>query len=109
MVLEKGEIPPREPGQIYVSNHSTVIDIVVLMKGQLYSLSGQEHEGTIGFFQKYILFPMGNLWFNRKENKDRIKVAKAIEVHSMDTYGVLCMACWPLSLASTEFFLWTYG
>jgi glycerol-3-phosphate O-acyltransferase 3/4 len=85
VVLEKGEIPPREPGQIYVSNHSTVIDIVVLMKGQLYSLTGQAHEGTIGFFQKYILFPMGNLWFNRKENKDRIKVAKAIEEHSMDT------------------------
>lgn len=85
VVLEKGEIPPREPGQIYVSNHSTVIDVVVLMKGQLYSLTGQAHEGTIGFFQKYILFPMGNLWFNRKENKDRIKVAKAIEEHSMDT------------------------
>jgi len=35
--------------------------------------------------------PQGNLWFNRKENKDRIKVAKAIEEHSMDTYGVLCV------------------
>ena len=63
VVLEKGEIPPREPGQIYVSNHSTVIDVVVLMKGQLYSLTGQAHEGTIGFFQKYILFPMVRQYF----------------------------------------------
>lgn len=85
VVLEKGEIPPREPGQIYVSNHSSVIDVVILMKGQLYSLTGQAHGGLIGFFQKYVLHPMGNLWFNRSENKDRIKVAKAIETHSMDT------------------------
>lgn len=84
VVLEKGEKPPREPGQIYVANHSSVIDTVVLMKGQLYSLTGQAHGGTIGFFQKYVLHPMGNLWFNRSENKDRAKVARAIEAHSKD-------------------------
>eukprot|EP00041_Stephanoeca_diplocostata_P019943 m.437076 g.437076 ORF g.437076 m.437076 type:complete len:465 (+) comp21430_c0_seq1:242-1636(+) len=84
VVLEKGELPPREPGQIYVCNHSSVIDITMLLRRQKFSLTGQKHTGVIGFFQKHVLHVLGCLWFDRMEAKDRSLVSKAIREHSMD-------------------------
>jgi len=37
----------------------------VLLQRQHYSLTGQAHTGVIGFFQKYVLAVMENLWFDR--------------------------------------------
>lgn len=49
VVIEEGTRPARKPGQIYVSNHSTVIDIVLLLKNQPLSLTGQKQSGLIGY------------------------------------------------------------
>jgi glycerol-3-phosphate O-acyltransferase 3/4 len=84
VIVEKGDIPPREPGQIYVANHSSVVDICFLLKRQKYSITGQKHTGVIGFFQNNILNPLGCLWFNRMEQKDRELVSLRIKEHSMD-------------------------
>ncbi len=65
VITEHGSVPKREPGQIYVANHTTVVDIVVLIHRQLFGLTGQAHGGTIGFFQKYVLDLVDNLWFDR--------------------------------------------
>ena len=86
VLREHGVRPPREPGQIYVANHTSVIDVVcmpfihlsistsffivvLLCRGE-FSLTGQAHGGLIGFFQKYILACMGNLWFDRYVEKN---------------------------------------
>eukprot|EP00040_Diaphanoeca_grandis_P017286 m.89961 g.89961 ORF g.89961 m.89961 type:complete len:456 (-) comp26348_c0_seq4:350-1717(-) len=84
VVMERGVVPPREAGQLYVTNHTTVIDVCIMMNRQLYAMTGQSHEGLIGFFQKYVLYPLHCVWFNRAEQKDRRAVALTIREHSMD-------------------------
>jgi len=84
VVIEEGTRPARKPGQIYVSNHSTVIDIVLLLKNQPLSLTGQKQSGLIGFFQNYVLDVMENMWFDRLASKDRSYVAKRIKEHVAD-------------------------
>jgi glycerol-3-phosphate O-acyltransferase 3/4 len=84
VVIEEGTPPARRPGQIYVANHSTVIDVVLLLKKQPLSLTGQEQGGLIGFFQKRVLDVMENMWFDRLAGKDRQYVAKRIEEHVAD-------------------------
>lgn len=85
VIIEEGTVPPRQKGQIFVSNHSSVIDILLFMKKQPYSLTGQAYDtGTIAFFQKYVLCAMGNLWFDRMAKKDRKTVSARIIEHSND-------------------------
>lgn len=36
-----------------------------MMHRQLYGLTGQAHVGLIGFFQKFVLDMVDNLWFDR--------------------------------------------
>jgi len=84
VIVEKGDIPPREPGQIYVANHSSVVDICFLLKRQKYSITGQKHTGVIGFFQRHVLKSLGCLWFNRMQQKDRSLVSQLIKEHAMD-------------------------
>eukprot|EP00730_Choanoeca_flexa_P016445 TRINITY_DN7768_c0_g1_i5.p1 TRINITY_DN7768_c0_g1~~TRINITY_DN7768_c0_g1_i5.p1 ORF type:complete len:446 (+),score=41.90 TRINITY_DN7768_c0_g1_i5:21-1358(+) len=86
VITVKGQIPARQPGQIYVANHTSVIDIVVLLSQQLYGLTGQGHGGVIGFFQKVVLnFGTDNLWFDRMASRDRSLVAQQIREHAQDT------------------------
>ncbi|EDQ84773.1 uncharacterized protein MONBRDRAFT_29885 [Monosiga brevicollis MX1] len=86
VIHKHGNIPAREPGQIYVANHTTVLDIVIMLSHQVYGLTGQGHGGVIGFFQKYVLnFGTDNLWFDRMESRDRTTVAQKIKQHAADT------------------------
>ena len=56
VIQESGTIPPRRKGQIFVCNHSTVIDVALLMKNQPFSLTGQSYDsGFIGFMQKFVI------------------------------------------------------
>lgn len=82
--MEKGTIPPRRKGQIYVANHSSVVDIVIFLRKGAFSITGQAHGGGIGFFQKHVLTVMENLWFDRMTSKDRKLVAKKIRDHVND-------------------------
>eukprot|EP01137_Pigoraptor_chileana_P006431 Opistho-2@50818 len=76
-----GVCPPRRPNQVFVANHSSLIDVVVLMGERPYSLVGQKHGGVIGFFQDYVLGSMNCLWFDRMEANDRVVVARRIREH----------------------------
>eukprot|EP01136_Pigoraptor_vietnamica_P006670 Opistho-1_new@39864 len=76
-----GVCPPRRPNQVFVANHSSLIDVVVLMGERPYSLVGQKHGGVIGFFQDYVLASMNCLWFDRMEANDRVAVARRIKEH----------------------------
>jgi len=79
-----GPRPQKRPNQIFVSNHTTVFDIVVCMQGFSYSVLGQKHPGLIGFFQDYVLAALEPLWFDRKDSADRLKISQKIKEHVAD-------------------------
>lgn len=84
VLREHGTVPAREQGQIFVANHTTVFDVVLLLGSNKFSLTGQAHPGFLGFFQNYVLACMGNLWFDRLASRDRAHVAKKIKEHAAD-------------------------
>jgi hypothetical protein len=47
-----GVRPPRRPNQIYVANHTTMADVIVMMMQQAYSIVGQAHPGWLGARQR---------------------------------------------------------
>jgi len=76
-----GVRPKRVPNQLFVANHTTVMDLVILQQHFNYAVVGQAHPGLMGFIQKHCLGSMGCLWFNRNESKDRLMVAQKIKEH----------------------------
>lgn len=80
-VIQRHGVPPvRRPNQIYVANHTTVLDVVVLMQIQCMAMVGQKHGGIMGFFQRYVVGDMG-VWFDRTNVHDRHYVAAKIREH----------------------------
>lgn len=98
VVRYHGIRPTKRPNTVFVANHTTVFDIVVLSNDFQYSFVGQKHPGAIGefwefsliflvhfcqmklkflgFVQDYILGCLGCLWFDRKDAEDRAKIAR---------------------------------
>jgi glycerol-3-phosphate O-acyltransferase 3/4 len=70
-----GQCPKRKPNQIFVANHTSLIDAIILFQDNTYSLVGQKHTGFVGFCQEYFLKCMDCLWFNRGTTTDRKAVA----------------------------------
>jgi len=68
-------------GGICVANHTTVLDIIVLMSDRTFSMIGQEHPGLIGWFQKTVNNFMTNIWFDRGDQHDREHVSDAMTAH----------------------------
>jgi len=84
-VIKYHGVPPsRKANQIFVSNHTSLIDIIVLMQWQCFAAVGQKHVGFVGFLQDYLLRSLGCLWFERNEQKERLLVAKRIREHISD-------------------------
>lgn len=79
-----GPRPEKRPNQIFVANHTTVFDIVVLQQNFCFSIVGQKQPGVIGFFQDHVLGCLECLWFDRKDSKDRAKIAEKIKEHVLD-------------------------
>ena len=79
-----GVIPPRKGAQVYVANHTSMIDMVILGSAQSFSVVGQKHPGFVGIVQSKILACLGSIWFQRNETRDRKKVTKRIRQHVHD-------------------------
>lgn len=45
-----GVRPLRRPNQIFVANHTTVLDIVILQQHFSYAVVGQKHKGIMGTY-----------------------------------------------------------
>jgi len=75
---------PGQPAGVFVANHSSMIDFILLLQSHPYAVVGQHHAGWVRFFQDSILGSLHCLWFNRGENKDRKIVADRISAHSHD-------------------------
>ncbi|EFA84269.1 putative lysophosphatidic acid acyltransferase [Heterostelium album PN500] len=76
-----GVKPLRKKNQVFVANHTTVMDVVVLQNQFNCASVGQKHKGLLGFIQDYLLSCIGCLWFDRAEAKDRALIAQQISKH----------------------------
>lgn len=50
-----GVIPARATNRIYVANHTSMIDPIVLLQKHTFSMVGQKHPGFVGFMQNKLL------------------------------------------------------
>ncbi|KAL6263404.1 hypothetical protein P5V15_006195 [Pogonomyrmex californicus] len=69
---------------ICVANHTSPIDVLVLMCDNCYSLIGQRHGGFLGILQRALARASPHIWFERSEVKDREAVAKRLKEHVSD-------------------------
>ncbi len=76
---------------IVVANHTSIIDVMLLIAHSPYSIIGQRHAGFLGFLQKVMSKGKGHVWFERSEMKDRKMVANRLKSHTenRDTNPVL--------------------
>jgi glycerol-3-phosphate O-acyltransferase 3/4 len=79
-----GVIPAKRPNQIYVANHTSLIDVIILQQQPTFSLVGQQHKGFVGFFQDEILRCLKCVWFQRSAAKDRKMAGDMIKAHIAD-------------------------
>ncbi|VEN43072.1 unnamed protein product [Callosobruchus maculatus] len=66
---------------ICVANHTSPIDVLILMCDNCYSLIGQRHGGFLGIFQRALARASPHIWFERSEARDRHAVAKRLKEH----------------------------
>ncbi|XP_075167471.1 glycerol-3-phosphate acyltransferase 4 isoform X3 [Haematobia irritans] len=69
---------------ICVANHTSPIDVLVLMCDSTYSLIGQRHGGFLGILQRALARASPHIWFERGEAKDRHAVAERLKQHVSD-------------------------
>ncbi|XP_018316427.1 glycerol-3-phosphate acyltransferase 3 isoform X2 [Mycetomoellerius zeteki] len=69
---------------ICVANHTSPIDVLVLMCDNCYSLIGQRHGGFLGLLQRALARASPHIWFERSEVKDREAVAIRLKKHVSD-------------------------
>lgn len=84
VVKYHGPRPSMRPHQVFVANHTSMIDFVILEQNTPFAVIMQKHPGWVGFIQKTILESVGCIWFNRTEAKDREIVARKISNHVQD-------------------------
>jgi 1-acyl-sn-glycerol-3-phosphate acyltransferase len=72
-----GTKPELKEPHVFVSNHTSFIDYVIL-SAHVYphATISQKHGGIIGYFQRSILSLNGSLMFNRNQKDDRTWLAK---------------------------------
>ncbi|KAL6497939.1 Glycerol-3-phosphate acyltransferase 9 [Orobanche hederae] len=109
VVKYHGPRPSIRPKQIFVANHTSMIDFIVLEQMTAFAVIMQKHPGWVGIWglvpsetivvclhilrllQGTILESLGCIWFNRSESKDREIVARKLRdhVHGADNNPLL--------------------
>jgi len=84
VVRYHGPRPQKRSNQVFVANHTTVFDIVILQQNFCFSVVGQQHPGVIGFLQNRVLKSLDCLWFDRKDSADRTAISRKIKSHVRD-------------------------
>lgn len=62
-----GPRPMPEAGHVWVANHTSMIDYVILSSYTAFAVIMQLHPGWVGFLQTAVLDSLGCLWFNRTQ------------------------------------------
>ncbi|XP_019252691.1 PREDICTED: glycerol-3-phosphate acyltransferase 3-like [Nicotiana attenuata] len=81
VVKYHGPRPSIRPKQVFVANHTSMIDFIVLEQMTAFAVIMQKHPGWVGLLQSTILEGVGCIWFNRSEAKDREIVARKLRQH----------------------------
>jgi glycerol-3-phosphate O-acyltransferase 3/4 len=81
VVRYHGPRPVPRPNHVWVSNHTSMIDYIILCACSPFAVIMQLHPGWVGFLQTQVLNCLGCLWFNRTEVKDRALVADRMRAH----------------------------
>ncbi|KAJ0983279.1 hypothetical protein J5N97_011534 [Dioscorea zingiberensis] len=91
VVRYHGPRPSMRPQQVFVANHTSMIDFIILEQISAFAVIMQKHPGWVGFIQKTILGSVGSIWFNRTESKDRETVTRKLRehVHGVDNNPLL--------------------
>ncbi|KAI8820649.1 uncharacterized protein EV422DRAFT_557304 [Fimicolochytrium jonesii] len=77
-----GKKPKLSQPHIFVSNHTSVIDYLVLSANDFpHATVAQTHGGIIGYFEHSVLTLNGSLMFNRNEKNDRTVLAQKMRLH----------------------------
>lgn len=79
VVRYHGIIPKRKTNQIYVANHTSMIDFIIMLQTHSFAVVGQQHTGFVKFLQESIVGCLDCIWFDRREQRDREKTAKRIK------------------------------
>lgn len=79
-----GQRPRRRPNQIYVANHSSLVDLFILNKDYNFSCISQRHQGFAGFLQDLLIQAQDHVWFDREEGNDRRAVQQLLRDHVAD-------------------------
>ncbi|CAJ1935761.1 unnamed protein product [Sphenostylis stenocarpa] len=81
VVKYHGPRPSMRPKQVFVANHTSMIDFIILEQMTAFAVIMQKHPGWVGLLQSTILESVGCIWFNRTEAKDREIVARKLREH----------------------------
>jgi len=74
-----GPKPTACKGRVWVCNHTSMVDFLVISQVTPFATVMQKHPGWLGLIQTYIMDSFGCVYFNRKEAQDRVKVAERIK------------------------------
>ncbi|XP_039953262.1 glycerol-3-phosphate acyltransferase 4 isoform X1 [Bactrocera tryoni] len=80
-VIYYHNVENRPTNGICVANHTSPIDVLVLMCDKTYSLIGQRHGGFLGLLQRALARASPHIWFERGEARDRHAVAERLKQH----------------------------
>ena len=67
VVRYHGPRPVNRPNNVWVCNHTSMIDYIILTSYSPFAVIMQLHAGWIAFLQTRVLSCLGCLWFNRNE------------------------------------------
>lgn len=80
VVRYHGPRPVNRPNNVWVCNHTSMIDYIILTSYSPFAVIMQLHAGWIAFLQTRVLSCLGCLWFNRNE------VRGVIDRHSIFSF-----------------------
>jgi glycerol-3-phosphate O-acyltransferase 3/4 len=82
VVRYHGAAPALKPRQVFVANHTSMIDFIVLEQSTPFAVIMQKHGGWVGWLQGTVLASLGCIHFNRAEASDRASVARRAQLDS---------------------------
>eukprot|EP00770_Monocercomonoides_exilis_P002691 MONOS_2674.1-p1 / transcript=MONOS_2674.1 / gene=MONOS_2674 / organism=Monocercomonoides_exilis_PA203 / gene_product=glycerol-3-phosphate O-acyltransferase [EC:2.3.1.15] / transcript_product=glycerol-3-phosphate O-acyltransferase [EC:2.3.1.15] / location=Mono_scaffold00056:82044-83961(-) / protein_length=431 / sequence_SO=supercontig / SO=protein_coding / is_pseudo=false len=84
VVKVHGHLPTHKPNMIYVSNHTSIMDYMLLTTQETFGTVGQQYGGVLGFLQSKVIACVDNIWFDRSVNQEKGLVSKRIKDHIND-------------------------
>ena len=81
VVRYHGARPSLGRPQVYVANHTSMVDFMILEQATPFAVIMQKHGGWVGWLQGTILASLGCIQFNRAEAADRASVHLRIRAH----------------------------